>query len=68
MTVVDRIEEDIAVVYFGKIRRDIPVSELPKGVHEGSVLVETPHGWRLDEAAENKRRKLLSDRTKRLFK
>ena len=34
MIIVDRIEEDFAVVYFGDIRRDIPLTDLPEGVHE----------------------------------
>ena len=38
MIVVDRIEDGIAVIYSGSDRLDIPVSDLPEGVHEGSVL------------------------------
>lgn len=68
MIIVDRIEEDFAVVYFGDIRRDIPLTDLPEGVHEGSVLRETPVGYQLDEAAERERRAKIADKMKRLFK
>lgn len=68
MIIVDRIEEEIAVVYFGEIKRDIPVSELPEGVHEGSVLRTTDNGYVLDHEAEAARRKQLAERTRRLFK
>lgn len=68
MIIVDRIEEDFAVVYFGDIRRDIPLTELPDGVHEGSVLRETPVGYRLDETAERERRSKIAGKMKRLFK
>lgn len=67
MIIIDRIEEDIAVVYFGDIRRDIPVAQLPDGVHEGSILKETASGYELDLYAEKERRKIISERTKRLF-
>ena len=30
MIIVDRIEEDIAVVYFGDEKVNIPISELPE--------------------------------------
>lgn len=68
MIIVDRIEEEIAVVYFGEIKRDIPVSELPEGVHEGSILRAADNGYVLDPEAEAARRKLLAERTRRLFK
>ena len=42
MIVVDRIEDGFAVVYSGDVRKDIPLSELPQGVHEGSILREDP--------------------------
>ena len=67
MIIVDRIEGDFAVVYFGELRRDIPLSELPRGVHEGSVLKKNTDCWQLDVAAEKERRRTLSERTKRLF-
>lgn len=44
MIIVDRIEEDIAVVYFGDEKVNVPISELPEGIHEGTVLKRTPDG------------------------
>lgn len=67
MIVVDRIEGNYAVVFFGEMRRDIPLSELPREVHEGSVLKETPAGLVPDEAAEAERRKQMTERTRRIF-
>ncbi|MGN1423694.1 MAG: DUF3006 domain-containing protein [Oscillospiraceae bacterium] len=67
MIIVDRIENGTAVVYFDRERRDIPLVELPEGVHEGSVLRETESGLVPDTEAENERRKKLAERTKRLF-
>lgn len=67
MIIVDRIEEGFAVVCIGELRRDIPLSELPEGAHEGSVLKETDSGYQLDLPAEQERRRRLSERTKRIF-
>lgn len=68
MIIVDRIEEGIAVVFFGQEKRLIPVSELPEGVHEGSVLKETEKGLVPDPEAEETRRRQISDKMRRLFK
>lgn len=68
MIVIDRIEEDIAVVYFGDTKVDVPISELPEGIHEGMVLKRTPDGLLPDPEAEAKRRKQLSDKAGKLFK
>ena len=67
MIIVDRIEGEFAVVYINEQRRDIPLSDLPDGVHEGCVLKSENGGFLLDTAAEEQRRKRLSSRTKRLF-
>lgn len=67
MIIVDRIEGGYAVVFFGDQRRDIPLSQLPQGVHEGSVLKETAAGLVPDEAAESGRRKQISELTRRIF-
>ena len=67
MIIVDRIEEGTAVVFFGDERRDVPLSELPRGVREGTVLVETEDGLAIDRQAEEQRRRALTERTRRLF-
>lgn len=68
MIVVDRVEDGFAVVYSGNVRKDIPLSELPQGVHEGSILREVTGGYELDEAAEQERRRAISEKMRRLFK
>lgn len=67
MIIVDRIEEGTAVVFFGDERRDVPLSELPHGVREGTVLEETEEGLTIDRQAEEQRRRALAERTRRLF-
>lgn len=67
MIIVDRIEEEYAVVFFGDERRDVPLSELPDGVREGSVLKETEDGFAINTEAEKERRRSLAERTHRLF-
>lgn len=68
MIIVDRIEEDIAVVSFGDDKVNIPISELPEGIHEGSVLKMTPDGLLPDPEAEAERRRQIADKVHRLFK
>lgn len=68
MIIVDRIEEGIAVAYDSGVKMDIPLSGLPDGVHEGSVLRRTESGWELDPAAESERRARIAEKMRRLFK
>lgn len=68
MIVVDRIEEDIAVVYFDDQKLNIPISELPEGIHEGSVLKRTPDGLVPDPEEEARHRRQIADKMHRLFK
>ena len=68
MIIVDRIEEDIAVVYFGDEKVNIPSSELPEGIHEGTVLKRTPDGLTPDPEAEEARRRQIPDKVHRIFK
>jgi hypothetical protein len=61
--IIDRIEGDVAVVEHGDDMLNIPLSELPKGVREGSVLRKKEGGgFEPDEAARKKRLKTLKDR------
>lgn len=68
MITVDRIENGIAVIegddgaFF-----QLPASQLPHGVREGSVLRRTQDGFVLDPEAERERRHMLYEKTKRLF-
>lgn len=65
---VDRIVEDIAVlenIYNGVIV-EVSVKKLPKGVHEGSIVVLDNEKYILDEKEENKRRESLRNRLEKL--
>lgn len=66
---VDRMEGDYAVCE-GEAgeTREIPVSMLPDGVHEGAVLVCGEAGWRLDPDEEQRVRDEAIRLKKRLFK
>lgn len=69
MMVVDRVENGIAVIENenGDLFR-LPLSELPEGVREGSVLVHNCEGYALDMLATEERRKKNAERTRSLFK
>ena len=67
MIVIDRIEEGTAVLEEdGRISR-IPVSQLPKGAKEGSVLVRTESGFVTDPETERRLRSENARRLKRLL-
>ncbi len=47
---IDRIEEGYAVAELPNgSTQNLPLSQLPQGIREGSRLVFTREGWRLDE-------------------
>ncbi len=67
---VDRIEEGIVVlenIKTGEIR-EIKKDELPKEVHEGSILSFKNGSYTLDEKTEEVRRESLRERMERLKK
>lgn len=68
MIIVDRIEEGIAVAYSDDIRLEIPVSELPHDIHEGSVLLKNGTKWACDYKAEEQRRAEIAGKLHGLFK
>jgi len=65
---VDRIENGYAVVLQDGEVRDIPISKLPDGVREGSVLRFNNGQYCFDTAEEKRLKKAAFDKTKRLFK
>lgn len=67
MMIVERIEEGIAVVFSNGEKLELPLSELPEGVHEGSVLVPSGSGYAIDTDTEQRRRIALYEKTRRLF-
>lgn len=66
--IVDRIEGRIAVIELEDGSHiDVPLSKLPEGTREGSVLRKKSGGFELDPRQERERRKKAAERTKRLF-
>ncbi len=61
--VVDRFEDDLAVIEFGELTIDIPRRELPAGTAEGSVLTVR---FELDQAETEERRRRVEDTIRRL--
>ena len=65
---VDRIEEDIVVlenIKTGEIL-EVSISNLPKGIHEGSILVKDNDKFLIDLDTEKERRESLRERLERL--
>ena len=65
---VDRIEEDIVVlenIKTGEIL-EVSISNLPKGIHEGSILVKDNDEFLIDLGTEKERRESLRERLERL--
>ncbi|MBQ6164222.1 MAG: DUF3006 domain-containing protein [Clostridia bacterium] len=68
MIYIDRIENGYAVLEISENRFDtVPVSVLPDGAKEGSVLEKRDGVYSLNEAAEKARRKRLFGMQARLF-
>ncbi len=66
--IVDRLEGDIAVLEIDGTRfEDVPLSRLPEGTRQGSVLAGEPGSWRLDPDAERERLQVNADLMKKLF-
>lgn len=65
---VDRIIEDIVVlenIKTGEIL-EVNVKNLPKDIHEGSILVKDNDNFIVDLDTENERRESLRERLERL--
>ncbi len=69
MTVIERIEGEIAVTEDGDKRSDIHISLFDGDIREGDVVVKTPDGrFRADKAATEKRRRKILDLQNSLWK
>ena len=68
--IVDRIEENIAILEqtITKEKREIDITTLPFSLHEGSILIFEKGNYILEEEKENKRRKEIEERFKKLRK
>lgn len=65
---VDRIEEDIVIlenIKTGEIL-EVSIANLPKGIHEGSILVKNGDDFLIDLDTEKERRESLRERLERL--
>lgn len=65
--IIDRIEGGIAVAEAKGEMIELPLSNLPCGVKEGSVLVLKDGAYVLDKASEEGRKKELFKKQKSLF-
>lgn len=65
--IIDRIEGDIAVCETGGEMTEIPVSRLPRGVKEGSVLSVCGKDYRLEQEETAQRRVDIAELQRRAF-
>ena len=65
---IDRIEENIAILedINTKEKLEINVNELPKEIKEGSILLFKDNKYMIDEAEEEKRRKIILEKFNKL--
>ncbi len=67
---IDKIENNIAVLENIKTKEkiEINIKDLPKGIKEGSILSLENNLYKLDKSAEEKRRKLITEKFNNLKK
>lgn len=61
MLIIDRFENDTAVIENGEEMINIPRSLLPENAKEGDVITESGGGYIIDEASADKRRQEIQD-------
>lgn len=66
MTILERIEGDVAVIEEGDILFRLPLSALPEGVKEGDLLVKKDGRYTVEENDTRTRRQRLFRRFARL--
>jgi len=66
--IIDRFEEDIAVVESRNETVYVNKSLLPKGIREGSLLVKTNGNFYLSEEKTEERRRKMQEKMARLKK
>lgn len=67
MTVIDRFENEIAVIETDGAMTEINRSELPENAHEGDVIINSNGIWIVDVSATEKRRTEMLELMKRLM-
>lgn len=66
--VIDRIEGSIAVLVSDSgEKKEVPLSGLPAGAHEGSCLRPCERGFALDEGEEATRKRRIERKLNALF-
>ncbi|MDE5834353.1 MAG: DUF3006 domain-containing protein [Ruminococcus sp.] len=68
MTVIDRFENNIAVLESDGVIIETDRSLLPENAREGDVVVETDGQWTVDVSATEERRTQIRELMKRLMK
>lgn len=67
--IIDRIEGDFAVCELeNREMVNIEISKLPKDIYEGAVISENENGYFIDKEEEEKIKKSIEQKMKRLFK
>lgn len=67
MTVIDRFENNTAVIETDGVMTEINRSELPENAREGDVIIRSDGIWIIDSAATEKRRSEMLELMKRLM-
>lgn len=68
MTVIDRFENNTAVLESDGVMIETDRSGLPENAREGDVVTETDGRWTVDVSATEKRRAEMHEMMKRLMK
>ncbi|MCD7823360.1 MAG: DUF3006 domain-containing protein [Oscillospiraceae bacterium] len=67
--IIDRFEDNIAVLESEDGSHiDVPIGELPAGIHEGDSLEKTESGFIFREDLTGERRERIKEKQKRLFR
>lgn len=68
MTVIDRFENNTAVLETDGVITEIERSQLPENAREGDVLMQNDGIWTVDVSATEKRRAEIREIMKRLMR
>lgn len=68
MTIIDRLENNIAVLESDGVMTEIERSLLPENAREGDIITENNGVWSVDVEATEKRRAEMRELMKRLMK
>lgn len=65
--IIDRFEDDLAVIEFETEMRDVPRKKLPQNSEVGDLLIFDGESITIDKAGTNKLRTEIEDLMKELF-